>query len=153
MSSSTITHQNSTYTQATATSRRSGYIAFLKLLAITGVILDMMFHWLESGTWMGTMAFLLDGFEVANQNLHDPISFPLMQFISVLAHAGFVAGLMALLLTPFTPGRGSPLSGFGQMLKLPTRGRGKWLTYGGVTVVILLGIVLVGLSLKGTNII
>ena len=84
MSSSTITHQTSTSTQATATSRRSGYIAFLKLLALTGVVLDMMFHWLEVGNWTGTLAFLFDGFEVANQNLHDPVSFPLMQFISVL---------------------------------------------------------------------
>jgi hypothetical protein len=153
VSSSTIIHQTSTSTQATATSRRSGYIAFLKLLALTGVVLDLMFHWLEVGNWTGTLAFLFDGFEVANQNLHDPVSFPLMQFISLLAHAGFVAGLMALLLTPFTPGRGNPLSGFGQMLALPTRGRGKWVTYGSVTALVLLGVILVGLSLKGTNVI
>jgi hypothetical protein len=153
MSSSTITHQNSTSTQATATSRGSGYIAFLKLLALTGVVLDMMFHWLEVGNWTGVLAFLLDGFEVANQNLHDPISFPLMQFISVLAHAGFVAGLLALLLTPFTPARGNPLSGFGQMLELPTRGQGKWLTYGGIVALATLGVMLVGLSLKGTGVI
>ncbi len=153
MSSSTITHQTSTSTQATATSRRSGYIAFLKLLALTGVLLDMMFHWLEVGNWTGLLAFLLDGFEVANPNLHDPVSFPLMQFISVLAHAGFVAGLMALLLTPFTPGQGNLLSGFGQMLALPTRGRGRWLTYGSVAALIILGVILVGLSLKGTNVI
>jgi hypothetical protein len=58
-----------------------------------------------------------------------------------------------LLLTPFTPGHGSRLSGFGQMLELPTRGLGKWLTYGSVTALVLLGIVLVGLSLKGTGVI
>jgi hypothetical protein len=113
----------------------------------------MMFHWLEVGNWTGVLAFLLDGFEVANQNLHDPVSFPLMQFISVLAHAGFVAGLLALLLTPFTPGQGNLLSGFGQMLELPTGGRGKWLTYGSVVALIILGVVLVGLSLKGTDVI
>ncbi len=153
MSSSTITHQTSASAQATATSRRSGYIAFLKLLALTGVLLDLMFHWLEVGNWTGVLAFLFDGFEVANQNLHDPVSFPLMQFISVLAHAGFVAGLMALLLTPFTPGQGNLLSGFGQMLALPTKGRGKWLTYGSVVALVILGVMLVGLSLKGTNVI
>ncbi len=138
--------------QQANTSRRS-HIAFLKLVAFTGVVLDVVFHWLESGTWMGLLAFLIDGVEVENQNLHGGISFTTMQFISVLAHAGFVAGLMALLLTPFTPGRGNLLSGVGQMLELPTRGRGKWLTYGSVTVLVLLGIVLVGLSLKGTNVI
>ena len=153
MSSNTIAHQTSTSTQATTTSPRSGYIAFLKLLALTGVVLDMMFHWLEVGNWTSVLAFLLDGFEVANLNLHDPVSFPLMQFISVLAHAGFVAGLMALLLTPFTPGRGKLLSGFGQMLELPAKGRGKWLTYGSVIALVLLGVVLVGLSLKGTGLI
>jgi hypothetical protein len=153
VSSNTTAHQTSTSTEPTTTSRRSGYIPFLKLLALTGVALDMMFHWLEVGNWTGVLAFLLDGFEVANPRLHDPVSFPLMQFISVLAHAGFVAGLMALLLTPFTPGRGNPLGGFGQMLALPTRGRVKWLTYGSVTALVLLGIVLVGLSLKGTGVI
>jgi hypothetical protein len=153
MSSNTITYQTNTSTQTTATPRRSGYIAFLKLLALTGVLLDMMFHWLEVGNWTGVLAFLLDGFEVANQNLHDPVSFPLMQFISVLAHAGFVAGLLALLLTPFTPAPGNLLSGFGQMLELPTRGRGRWLTYGSIAALIILGVILVGLSLKGTNVI
>jgi hypothetical protein len=153
MSSNTITHQTSTSTQPTATSRRSGYIAFLKLLAFTGVVLDMMFHWLEVGNWTGLLAFLLDGFEVANPNLHDPVSFPLMQFISVLAHAGFVAGLLALLFTPFTPARGNVLGGFGQMLELPTKSRGKWLTYGIVVALVLLGVALVGLSLKGTGVI
>jgi hypothetical protein len=153
MNSNTITQRTSTSTQPTATPRRSGYIASLKLLALTGVLLDMMFHWLEVGNWTGLLAFLLDGFEVANPNLHDPVSFPLMQFISVLAHAGFVAGLLALLLTPFTPARGNLLSGFGQMLELPTRGRGRWLTYGSILALVLLGVVLVGLSLKGTGVI
>jgi hypothetical protein len=61
--------------------------------------------------------------------------------------------LLALLLTPFTPAPGNLLSGFGQMLELPTRGRGRRLTYGSVAVLIILGVILVGLSLKGTNVI
>jgi hypothetical protein len=146
MSSSTITQRATTSTQSTAPSRRSGYVAFLKLLALTGVVLGIMFHWLEADNWMGLLAFLIDGFEVANQNLHDPFSFPAMQIISVLAHAGFVAGLMALLFVPLTPARGNLLTGFGQMLKLPSQGRGKWLTYGSVTALVILGGVLVGLS-------
>jgi hypothetical protein len=44
---------SSTTTEPTTTSRRSGYIPFLKLLALTGVALDMMFHWLEVGNWTG----------------------------------------------------------------------------------------------------
>jgi hypothetical protein len=100
MSTSTITQQAGPSTRSTTSSRRSGYVAFLKLVAFLGVILDIVFHWLEPGTWMGLLAFLIDGFEVANQNLHGGASFVAMQFVSVLAHAGFVAGLLALLLTP-----------------------------------------------------
>ena len=141
-----------TSTQQVNTSRRS-QVAFLKLVAFTGVVLDIMFHWLESGTWMGLLAFLIDGFEVENQNLHGGVSFLGMQFISVLAHAAFLAGLLALLLTPLNRASGRPLSGINQMLDLPFNGRGRWLAYGSVAAVVFLGVVLVGLSLKGTGVI
>jgi hypothetical protein len=142
----------STSTQQVNTSRRS-QVAFLKLVAFTGVVLDVVFHWLESGTWMGLLAFLIDGVEVENQNLHGGISFTTMQVISVLAHAAFLMGLLALLLAPLNRASGHPLSGINQVLDLPFNGRGKWLTYGSVTALVLLGVVLVGLSLKGTGII
>ncbi len=143
---------SSTSTQQANTSRRS-QIAFLKLVAFTGVVLDIVFHWLESGTWMGLLAFLIDGVEVENQNLHGGISFTTMQFISVLAHAAFLMGLLALLLAPLNRASGHPLSGISQVLDLPFNGRGKWLTYGSATALVLLGVVLVGLSLKGTGVI
>jgi hypothetical protein len=139
--------------QQANTSRRSQQIAFLKLVAFTGVVLDITFHWLESGTWMGLLAFLIDGVEVENQNLHGGISFTTMQFISVLAHAAFLMGLLALLLAPLNRAPGHPLSGMKQVLDLPFNGRDKWLTYGSVTALVLLGVVLVGLSLKGTGVI
>jgi len=141
-----------TSAQQTNTSRRS-QVAFLKLVAFTGVVLDVMFHWLESGTWMGLLAFLIDGVEVENQNLHSGISFTTMQFISVLAHAAFLMGLLALLLAPLNRASGHPLSGIDQVLDLPFNGRGKWLTYGSIAALLLLGIVLLGLSLKGTGVI
>jgi hypothetical protein len=143
---------SSTSTQQVNTSRRS-QIAFLKLVAFTGVVLDVVFHWLESGTWMGLLAFLIDGVEVENQNLHGGISFTSMQVISVLAHAAFLMGLLALLLAPLNRASGHPLSGINQVLDLPFNGRGKWLTYGSVTALVFLGVVLVGLSLKGTGVI
>jgi hypothetical protein len=143
---------SSTSTQQANTSRRS-QVAFLKVVAFTGVVLDVVFHWLESGTWMGLLAFLIDGVEVENQNLHGGISFTTMQVISVLAHAAFLMGLLALLLAPLNRASGHPLSGINQVLDLPFNGRGKWLTYGSVTALVLLGVVLVGLSLKGTGII
>jgi hypothetical protein len=102
---------------------------------------------------MGLLAFLIDGFEVENQNLHGGVSFVAMQFISVLAHAGFLAGLMALLLSPMTPVSGNALSGFRQMLEVPFKGRGKWLTYMSIIFLVFLGVVLTGLSLKGTGVI
>src|ERR687895_58964 len=154
MSSNTITYQTNTSTQTTATPRRSGYIAFLKLLALTGVLLDMMFHWLESGNWMGVLAFLIDGVEVENLNLHGSgLAFTAMQVISIVAHAAFLLGLLALLFAPLNRASASPLSGIKQVLDLPFNGRGKWLTYGSVTALVLLGVVLVGLSLKGTGVI
>jgi hypothetical protein len=143
---------SSTSTQQANTSRRS-QIAFLKLVAFTGVVLDITFHWLESGTWMGLLAFLIDGVEVENQNLHGGISFTSMQVISVLAHAAFLMGLLALLLAPLNRASGHPLSGINQVLDLPFNGRGKWVTYGSVTALVFLGVVLVGLSLKGTGVI
>jgi hypothetical protein len=143
---------SSTSTQQVNTSRRS-QIAFLKLVAFTGVVLDVVFHWLESGTWMGLLAFLIDGVEVENQNLHGGISFTSMQVISVLAHAAFLMGLLALLLAPLNRASGHPLSGINQVLDLPFNGRGKWVTYGSVTALVFLGVVLVGLSLKGTGVI
>ena len=143
---------SNTSTQQANTSRRS-QVAFLKLVAFTGVVLDIVFHWLESGTWMGLLAFLIDGVEVENQNLHGGISFTTMQFISVLAHAAFLMGLLALLLAPLNRAPAHPLSGIKQVLDLPSNGRGRWLTYGSVTALVLLGVVLVGLSLKGTGVI
>jgi hypothetical protein len=153
MSSSTITQRSSTSPRPTTTSQRSGYIAFLKLIAFLGVVLDIVFHWLESGTWVGLLAFLIDGFEVANQNLHGGASFVAMQGVSVLAHAGFLAGLLALLFTPMSRAPGHSLSGIKQVFDLPSDGRGRWLTYGSVAAVVFLGVVLVGLSLKGTGVI
>ncbi len=143
---------SSTSTQQVNTSRRS-QIAFLKLVAFTGVVLDIVFHWLESGTWMGLLAFLIDGVEVENQNLHGGISFTAMQFISVLAHAAFLMGLLALLFAPLNRAPAHSLSGIKQVLDLPSSGRGRWLTYGSVTALVFLGVVLVGLSLKGTGVI
>ena len=143
---------SSTSTQQANSSRRS-QVAFLKLVAFTGVILDVVFHWLESGTWMGLLAFLIDGVEVENQNLHGGISFTSMQVISVLAHAAFLMGLLALLLAPLNRASGHPLSGISQVLDLPFNGRGRWLTYGSITALVFLGVVLVGLSLKGTGVI
>ena len=144
---------SNTSTRQANTSRRS-QVAFLKLVAFTGVVLDITFHWLESGTWMGLLAFLIDGVEVENLNLHGSgLAFTAMQVISIVAHAAFLLGLLALLFAPLNRASASPLSGIKQVLDLPFNGRGKWLTYGSVTALVLLGVVLVGLSLKGTGVI
>ena len=144
---------SNTSTQQANTSRISK-IAFLKLMAFTAVVLDVVFHWLEAPTMMGLLAFLIDGVEVANLNLHGSvITFMSMRFISVLAHAAFLLGLLALLFAPLNQPQGHPMSGITQVIDLPFNGRGKWLTYGSVTALVFLGVVLVGLSLKGTGVI
>jgi hypothetical protein len=146
MSSSTSTQQANTSLIST--------IAFLKLVAFTGVVLDVVFHWLEAPSWMGLLAFLLDGVEVANQNLHGSvITFMSMRFISVLAHAAFLLGLLALLFAPLNRAQGHPLSGITQVIDLPFNGRGKWVTYASIAALAILGVMLVGLSLKGTGVI
>jgi hypothetical protein len=145
---------SSTSTQQVNSSRRSQQIAFLKLVAFTGVILDVVFHWLEAPTLMGSLAFLLDGVEVANVNLHgSAITFMSMRFISVLAHAAFLLGLLALLFAPLNRAQGHPLSGITQVIDLPFNGRGKWVTYASIAALAILGVMLVGLSLKGTGVI
>jgi hypothetical protein len=145
MISGTTTHQ-------TNTSRRC-QVAFLKLVGLHWSSPGRRVPLAESGTWMSLLAFLIDGLEVANQNLHGGVSFITMQFVSVLAHAGFLAGLLALLLASLNRASRHPLSGINQVLDLPFNGRGKWLTYGSIAALLLLGIVLLGLSLKGTGII
>jgi hypothetical protein len=144
---------SSTSTQQANTSLISK-IAFLKLMAFTAVVLDLVFHWLEAPSWIGLLAFLLDGVEVANQNLHGSvITFMSMQFISVLAHAAFLLGLLALLFVPLNQAQGHPLSGITQVIDLPFSGRGKWVTYVSIAALAILGVMLVGLSLKGTGVI
>ena len=147
MSSNTSTHQANT-------SRRSQQIAFLKLVAFTALVLDLVFHWLEAPSWMGLLAFLIDGVEVANLNLHgSAITFMSMRFISVLAHAAFLLGLLALLFAPLNQAKGHPLSGITQVIDLPFNGWGKWVTYASIAALAILGVMLVGLSLKGTGVI
>jgi hypothetical protein len=146
MSSNTSTQQVNTSLIST--------IAFLKLVAFTGVVLDVVFHWLEAPTWMGLLAFLIDGVEVANLNLHDSvITFMAMRFISVLAHAAFLMGLLALLFAPLNRAQGHPLSGITQVIDLPFSGLGKWVTYASIAALAILAVMLMGLSLKGTGII
>jgi hypothetical protein len=40
-----------------------------------------------------------------------------------------------------------------QMFDMPSNGRGRWLTYVSVAAVVFLGVLLLGLSLKGTGVI
>jgi hypothetical protein len=145
---------SSTSTQQVNTSRRSQQIAFLKVVAFTALVLDLVFHWLEAPSWMGLLAFLLDGVEVANQNLHGSvITFMSMRFISVLAHAAFLLGLLALLVAPLNRAPGHPMSGITQVIDLPFNGRGRWVTYASIAALAILGVMLLGLSLKGTGVI
>ena len=144
---------SNTSTQQANTSRISK-VAFLKLMAFTAVVLDLVFHWLEAPSWMGLLAFLIDGVEVANLNLHgSAITFMSMRFISVLAHAAFLLGLLALLFAPLNQAKGHPMSGITQVIDLPFNGRGKWVTYASIAALAILAVMLVGLSLKGTGVI
>jgi hypothetical protein len=76
-----------------------------------------------------------------------------MRFISVLAHAAFLLGLLALLFAPLNQAKGHPMSGITQVIDLPFNGRGKWVTYASIAALAILGVMLVGLSLKGTGVI
>lgn len=140
--------------EATRDRKYTYIIGFVKLLALMGVILDGVFHWLESGTWIGTFDFVLDDFwDVENEALGGPGYLQGMQFISVVAHLTFLAGLMILLVMPIRMIPGGISSGIKQVSDIPSKGKGVWLTALALGAVATVAIVALILAIKGSGII